>query len=169
MTDAYIKVDADQLKAHIEYLFAQYPDLADDGDLRAGVLEGETLLDQVITRALDQMSEDGMMIDGIKARVEALSERSKRFERRSDAMRALIKGLMQTANLKSLPLPEATITLGNGRQSVVITDEAIIPSQLGTNTWRPDKTAIGNALKAGETVPGAVLETGPASLTIRRK
>ena len=76
---------------------------------------------------------------------------------------------MQTANLKSLPLPEATISITNGRQSVVITDEDSVPSQLGTVKWTPDKTAIGNALKEGETVPGAKLQDGAPTLTIRRK
>ena len=169
MAEKYISLDAAQVKTHIESLYAKYPDLETDEELREGVFLGETQIDQLVSRALDQMSEDGIMIDGIKSRVEALSERCKRFERRSDAMRSLIKDLMQTANLKSLPLPEATVALANGRQSVVIVDEDSVPRQLGTSTWRPDKTAIGAQLKAGEPVPGAELQTGEPTLTIRRR
>lgn len=167
MTD-YLKIDAADVLRHIESLFTTFPELAEDEELRAGVIEGETDLDKVIERALAQKMDADIMVSGINDILDGLNERSLRFMRKSDAMRTLIRSLMLSANLKSLPLPAATISIQAGRQSVQITDEAAIPTQLTVIKRTPDKTAIGAALKAGEDVPGAQLVTGEPSLTIRR-
>ena len=64
-----------------------------------------------------------------------------------------------------------TLSVGTFRVSilpskaVVVDDEAAVPRQFQRyvapveEQWLPDKTAIGKALKAGEAVPGASLET----------
>jgi len=169
MASDYIKMDAAAVASHIDALVARFPELAEDEALRADMIEGETALDQVIARALDHMSEADMMVDAIGERCSQQQERQGRYKRRSDAMRGLIKDLMLTANLKSLALPEATVSIGAGRDSVVITDESSLPSQLGTTMWSPDKKAIAEQLKSGEVVPGAELKTGEPSLTVRKK
>lgn len=164
----YLKIDAADVLRHIESLFTTYPELAEDEELRAGMIEGETDFDKVIERALAQKMDADIMVLGINEILDGLNERSLRFMRKADAMRSLIRSLMISANLKSLPLPAATISIQAGRQSVQITDEAAIPTQLTVTKRTPDKAAIGAALKAGEEVPGAQLVTGEPSLTIRR-
>lgn len=168
MTD-YIKLDADYIKAQIDALKALYPELEEDDALRADMIEGETEIDKVIARALDHMAEADMMVSAIADRCGQQKARSDRYERRSNAMRTLIKDLMETANLKSIALPEATVSLSNGRQSVVIEDAAQLPQGFVKYEPKPDKKAVGDALKAGEVVPGASLVVGETSLTVRRK
>lgn len=169
MADKYLTMDAAEVERHINALMAEYPDLAQDEELRASMIEGETSLDKVIERALAQKMEADIMVSGIASLIESLSERSSRFERKSDAMRGLMKRLMMAGNLKSLPLPAASLSIQAGRQSVRITDEAAIPSQLTKITVTPDKTAIAAQLKAGTDVPGAELITGEPTLTVRTK
>lgn len=170
MSDTYLKLDAAYVAQQIDRLMLTYADVMEDDDaLRADMIEGSTDLDRVVSRALDHMLEADMMVDAIDLRCAQQKERQGRFQRRSDAMRGLIKDLMEHANLRSLPLPEATVSIGAGRVSVVITDESALPTQLGTTKWTPDKKAIAEQLKAGEAVPGAMLQTGDTSLTVRRK
>jgi len=169
MAGDYLKIDVGYLGQQIDRIIAAYPELQEDEALRADVLEGETELNEVVSRVLDHALEAESMAEAIKGRMGFMSERKARYDRRAEAMRGLIKDLMLTANLKSLALPEATVSIGAGRESVVITDESALPSQLGTTKWSPDKKAIADQLKAGEVVPGAELQTGEPSLTVRRK
>jgi hypothetical protein len=53
------------------------------------------------------------------------------------------------------------------RPSVVIEDEASIPSQLCKVVKSPDKSAIKAALEQGEVVPGASLSAPSQTLTVR--
>ena len=54
-----------------------------------------------------------------------------------------------------------------GPQSVEIVDEGLLPEEFFRITKTPNKTLIGEKLKAGEDVPGAQLSNGGESLTIR--
>jgi Siphovirus Gp157 len=63
--------------------------------------------------------------------------------------------------------PMGTISRTKPRLSLRIVSEADIPSQLCKSV--PDSAAIKAQLEAGETVPGAVLEAGEASITVRVK
>lgn len=168
MTD-YIKLDASEVTRQIDALIAAYPELAEDESLRADMVEGETGLDQVISRALDHMAEADMMVNAISERCSQQQERQKRYERRSDAMRGLIKDLMIHANLKGIPLPEATLTLSKGRETVNITNLADLPQGFFVVSHTADRRAIGAALKAGEIIPGAELKTSEIGLVVRRK
>jgi hypothetical protein len=170
MADTYLKLDAAYVAQQIDRLMLTYADVMEDDDaLRADMIEGSTDLDKVVSRALDHMLEADGMVAMIKDRCNAMSERQGRYQRRSDAMRGLIKELMEHANLRSLPLPEATVSLANGRQTVVITSVDELPQGYVAYEPKPDKKAIGEALKAGEDIPGAMLQTGDTSLTVRRK
>ena len=166
----YIHLDAQYVAQQIERLMETYADVLEDDDaLRHDMISGSTEIDQVVSRALDHMAEAEMVIAGIKDRASHLKAREARFQRRSDAMRSLILQLMTKANIRSLPLPEATITRSEGKFFVVINDESSLPRQLGTSTWAPDKRAISRQISAGETVPGASLEKGDDTLRISKK
>ena len=65
--------------------------------------------------------------------------------------------------------PLATVSRLKGRLSVHIIDAEAIPSQLCRVVTSPDKTAIKKQLEAGEHVPGAVLEQGAPTISVRVK
>lgn len=165
----YLALDAATVARHVEALFAAFPDLSDDEALRADMVEGETDLHRVVARALDHRMEARSMVEAIAERKSDLTERSARWQRREDAMDVLIKGLMEVSGLEKLTLPEATISISKSRASVEITNEAELPQGFVKLIRQPDKTAIGDALKAGADVPGACLAYGETLITVRPK
>lgn len=165
----YLAMDVATVARHVEALFTAFPELADDEALRADMVEGETDLHRVVSRALSHKLEARAMVKGMELVKADLAERNARWQRRDDAMGVLIKGLMDVAGLEKLTLPEATISINKARASVEITDESELPQGFVKLIRQPDKTAIGDALKAGADVPGASLTYGEPSLTVRTK
>lgn len=168
MHDA-IRIDAAIVAQRIDVLRRTYPELSDDDDLLLDALAGETDLNEVAERIVAAELEATTMSDAIRVRRADLSERLARFERRIDTLRVLLKSLMDTAGIEKLVLPEATISITKARQVVAVTDVSALPQGYFTTVRQPDKKAIGEALKAGETIPGATLESGNPSLAIRTK
>ncbi len=163
----FLAADVANLAAEIDALFVAYPDLAEDEQLRADMLEGETNLHAVLERLLTVEREANSLMAAIKQRQDDLSARRQRAERRKDAMRGLMLKLLKAADLQKAPLTEATISVTKGRDSVEITDEALLPVSMLKVVSSPDKTAIKAAMDAGKTVPGAQLKTGEATLSVR--
>jgi hypothetical protein len=169
MADQYLAMDVATVTRHVEALFTAFPDLADDEALRADMIEGETDLHRVVSRALSHKLEARAMLKGMELVKADLVERNARWQRRDDAMGVLIKGLLEVSGLEKLTLPEATISINQARASVDVTDIDALPQGYFTTERKADKTAIGNELKAGREVPGAALVYGEPSLTVRTK
>jgi hypothetical protein len=66
-----------------------------------------------------------------------------------------------------VPLAEATLSISAVPPAVQILDAALIPSRFVRATYAPQKSDIKDALKAGETVPGACLSNGGERLSVR--
>lgn len=169
MTDKYLHLDAQFVKAEIAKLIEAYPDLAEDESLRADMVEGETDAVRIIERALAERQEAETMAGAIKARAIDLAARQSRFERKSEAMRKLIKSVMQAADLPKVQLTEATLSIQAPRISVEITDVNELPQGYVRIKREPDKTAIKTALMGGDEIPGATLAYGDETLSIRVK
>lgn len=163
----FLAADVANLAAEIDALLVAYPDLAEDEQLRADMLEGETNLHAVLERLLGVERDANSMVGAVKARIDDLQERKARAERRKDAMRGLMLRLMKAADLQKAPLTEATISVAKGRDSVEITDEAAVPKRFLKVVSSPDKGLIADALKAGKKVNGAALKTGSETLSVR--
>ncbi len=112
----------------------------------------------------------GAEIDAIKAVEKRISDRRKALEKRADNLREYLRTNMEKAGISEIKALDGSFTakLGKGRQSVVIDDEDALPDDSEFVRWTkaPNKTAIADAIKAGQEVPGARLETKP-SLTIK--
>lgn len=169
MSDQYLYLDAAFVKAEVGKLLAEYPELENDEELRADAIEGETDAHKIIARALDARQEAESMAGAVKARVIDLLARQSRYERKSEAMRSLIRNIMQAAKLQKLTLPEATLSITSPRQTVGIEDLEQLPQGYFKTVRQADKTAIKSALEAGEQIPGAYLVTGTPGLMVRTK
>ncbi|MBZ9873118.1 siphovirus Gp157 family protein [Mesorhizobium sp. BR1-1-9] len=169
MSDNYLYLDAAFVKAEIAKLIEANPELAEDDTLRFDMIEGETGAVQIIERALAEQQGAEMMVGAVKAREIDLAARRGRYERKSEAMRSLIKSIMRAANLDRLTLTEATLSLTKARQTVGIEDLEALPQGYFRTTRQADKAAIKSALEQGEEIPGAFLVTGDTGLTIRTK
>jgi hypothetical protein len=164
-----LPLDVQSVRQQIERLLLDYPELSEDVQLLADMIEGETELHNLLTRLVRSSNDAGAYADAIKEQERALAARRGRFERREEMHRALILSLMQTANLPKVVLPEATLSITNVAPKPIVDDETQVPDELCRfNRW-PDMAAIKAAVKGGETVPGVHMSNGGTTLTIRVK
>lgn len=164
-----MKMQADFVKAQIANLLTSFPELETDEILRRDTLEGETDAMALLSRLVRARNETQALVNGIGEYAKELAERKSRLERRAEACRMMAFQILDAANIPSLTLPEATLTIQRGQQSVVVTDEEKLPEKFIRTKREPDKTAIKEALKAGEAVEGAELSNANPYLTIRTK
>lgn len=153
----------------ISDLIAVYPELEEDETLRADVLEGETDINNVLAKLVQEREAAYAMAEGVKVPVNDLRERKARLERRGDGYGEAIERVMSAAGLSKVTLPSATISVSQAAPSVVIEDEASIPERFIRIKREIDKTAINAAVKAGEEIPGVVVNNGGSRLTVRVK
>jgi sugar-specific transcriptional regulator TrmB len=158
------------LRQSIENLKIAYPELVEDNETWLLALESETDFNEVLTSVVRKIEDTKALVIGTKDRLEELKARIDRFDVRVFRLRELACKLMQSADLKKLELPEATLSLRAGTQQLIgDADAEIMPRQFQRVTLSLDKTAIKEAIKAGQTVPGFALSNAPPSLTIRIK
>jgi hypothetical protein len=148
-------------------------DEADDAELVADTIEGETGLVEAIEAALAEIDEEEIHIVGLKAKEEIFAERRRKKEAKIDRIKALIEQAMLVTEQFSMKLPTATLTLAKRAASLIVTNESDIPVKFWIEQERPapklDKKALTAALKDKEQIPGATLDNGSLSLSVRRK
>jgi len=134
-------------------------------------VDSETGLKEAISRAILQMRLAYSDANSCADLANKIISRSQRHDRRAQRIKDSIAMAMSFAGVEKLALPEATLTLSERKRGVVIADGSAIPdSFVKTETVRKiEKAAILKALTAGETVPGATLDNGGQTLTIRTK
>lgn len=168
----YLALDAGRVRFDIARLLEQFPELAEDEELRADMLEGETEIDAVLSRLFLSWRQDEETAAGAKAIKADLDERQKRFERRAATKKALALSLMETADLPKRELPVATLSVQAGRIRVVVDDVEQLPQGAFETVRKPIPSAelrkLIEAEKAGK-FPGAHLELGDDFLTARAK
>jgi Siphovirus Gp157 len=155
------------IKQQLERLKLEFPDLIEDLDAWELSVESET--DMVtFMRSLERQRQDtaGRVV-GLEQTIDNLMARKERFQRNDAAMRSMMLGLLQNAQLRKMELPEATISVRHGVPRVVITDEADLPGEYWRIKKEPDKIKIKQALESAAAVPGASLSNSPDTITIR--
>lgn len=158
--------DARKMEAEIAALLHAYPELAEDEELRTDTFEGVGLND-VLSRLVSAAQDAKFTAAAVADRIGELHQRKSRFERRNEAMRSIILELLQKSGVPRVQLPEATVSVGKGRDRVEIVDETRLPKWALRVVKSPDKTAIKERLDAGKKVPGAVIAAGGETLTLR--
>lgn len=160
------------MKVHsseLTYLSEILSEYKDDLETFWDTLDGETdvmdmvgsAIQDIVTAEGDQAKLDHMILKYTHRRDAVIAKKH--------ALKRALKIILLATDQKKIPHSLATITLRDGSQSVVIDDEKKIPTQLCRTTVTPDKAAIKKLLTAGETIDGAVLHTGPQSISIRMK
>ena len=168
----YLALDAGRVRFDIARLMEAHPELADDDELRADMLEGETDIDTILTRLFKGWRLDEGMAAGAKDMLVDLKERKARFERRAEAKKALAQSLMEAADLDKRELPVATLSIRSGNVSVVIDDVEQLPQGAYRMVREPiGKTELRKMIEAEDAgnFPGAHLEIGEDYLVPRSK
>ena len=154
----------------IQALLAAHPELAEDDVLRADMIEGSTQAFDLLRHFVRLIQDAQALADATGQTIGELEDRKLRFQQREQVLRTFIKRLMNTADLTKAELPEATLSIRPGQQSVIITDEKAIPSEFMRHPKpEPKRTELKAAMKAGEHVPGAMLSNAEPMLQIRVK
>jgi len=91
-----------------------------------------------------------------------MSKRRKALENRIKWMKDYLKESMVHTGITKIECPYFKLSIQKNPASVSITNEESIPGQFKAQviSWKIDKTAIKNAIKSGETIPGAELLNG---------
>jgi hypothetical protein len=161
-----MKPNIDQLKIQISLLLDKHPELIDDVDLRADMLEGSTDLHAIMERLLTEEREANELIAVVGNRIENLSSRRAMFRSRQTSLRDVMMEILQRADLRKIALPEATVSITRRGPAVQIIDDTLVPDAYCRFKREVSKTAIKDAINAGEEVPGAVLDNGSETLRI---
>jgi hypothetical protein len=163
---------ADVTRVQVEALVLHLRTMLGDDDIHDQLLldslEGQTDLFEMAGRLLDWIENDEGTKAALVSQIQDRNDRKSRAEKRIDAYRETLRGLMEAAGIDKLPLPEATVTLRKVAPKPVVTDPEALPDALCKITRKPDMAAI-KAAVIDQPLPGVALDNGGVSLTIRRK
>lgn len=161
---------ADALRRQAEAAKALIASLQDDDpDLVHDMAEWSTGIMEAIDMAIAEMDECDAITAGCKAQVAVYEERASKFAARKQRVRALIEQAMLIADLPTAKRPTATVTVKRTPPKPIIADESLVPSRFYKQPPPVlDKSAINEAVKGGETIPGVAMDNGGISLQVRR-
>lgn len=156
-----------QLREAAALLAADHPDLAADEvawiDTLDGMTDGLDLAEYLAERALHLSA----LEDAARERAKGLQDRAKRFGAEQDRLKAIILALVDAAGGKKVVRAAMTLSPRATPASLVEVDASLTPEALLKQPPPvPDKAAIKDMLKAGEMVPGWVLNNGGRTVAI---
>ena len=141
-----------------------------DEETLADTIEGASDLPQLLVAVLRSREAEVSLVEAMRERLETLRARLERFKSRAEQKRVLVATAMQEAGLKKLVAPDFTVWLRPGAQKVVVVDESQIPPEFWVEQLpRLDRQQLLGALKAGRSVPGALLSNPELGLAVRRQ
>jgi hypothetical protein len=151
-----------------EALLLEYPDLQDDHPALLDTIDGMDGLQDAMRWMIRAARGREADASACKQYAKELTDRASRLTAGADRLRDSVKQVMSETGIKKLAAPDFTATLAPGRESVVITDETLLPDNFVRIKREPDKTAIRIALlDEGGEVPGACLSNTTPTLTVR--
>jgi hypothetical protein len=96
-----------------------------------------------------------------------LAKRQERYKHQADSAKATLETLMHTMDVRKLELAGATVSRRAGSESVEVDDVDDLPQGYFSIERVADKAAIKASIRAGETIPGARLERGADTISVR--
>lgn len=153
----------------VRMLRERFPDA--DEEAIADTLEGMSDLNDMLAEVARSIADDRADAEACKLRIADLQLRAKRHEDRAAAKREVIASVMERAGVRKITAPDVTLSLGQGKPKLVITNEAqVIADGYGIQPDPViDKVTLRAALEAGNEVLGATLGNGGVVLTVRTK
>jgi hypothetical protein len=156
---------AQEHAALLAELLGRWPELASDEETLADTLEGVSMLPEAIAAVIRSALDDEADCTSIAERIKRLQARRKRLEERADRKRAMALHFCQEGRIKRIPAPDFTAYESMTEGRVIITGTV-------ADAWmrikkEEDKVRIGEALRAGEVVPGAELSNPVPTLVVR--
>jgi len=119
-----------------------------------------------IIKLVENLNGDTSVID---AEIKRLQERKQVINNKQKRLREYLLHNMEANEITKIECPLFTASLRKGLESVEIIDESLLPDEFvkAEVVTKADKKAIKDALKAGESVPGAALKRGETTIVIK--
>lgn len=168
MTAAFAEHNLSNQTRAAQVLKAALLEMTDDPDCLADMIEGETSLHEAIGKVMDGITEDEIMVAGIRDMLEQMLNRRLRIEARIDRRRNAIKRAMIVGELTKLELPQATLSVRAVPPKLEIVSEEMLPQKYFAQVPKLLRAELWADVKAGEIIPGARLSNGSTTLSIRR-
>jgi Siphovirus Gp157 len=155
-------------KAVKERLRAEDPSL--DEETLADTVEGLTELHEILASIIRAALVDEALVAGLKGLIADMEDRRERLQDRAAKRRQIAKEAMAELDIKKLQAPDFTASLRPGMPSLLVIDEAAVPSIY----WEPrppklDRVGLLTDLKQGTEVSGAALSNPEPILTVRTR
>lgn len=152
------------LSAHIRSLAGE------DDEAWLDTLEGQSDAVGAARAVVRQIMEAGANAEALKALMGAYSERKAALEAREDRLRGALLHFMLEIGEKTMPLPEATVSIGNGpRKLIGDPDVDTLPPDYVRTKREADRALIKKALIDGFDVAGCSLSNAEPRLSIRTR
>lgn len=145
--------------------------LGEEDEAVTDTLEGLSDLPELIAAADKELARAEAHAEGLAGLIKSEQARKARLEAKAERLRSAIAFAMQEAGFRKLSLPMGTLSLSQGKPTLVITEDNMtrIPPEFKKVTESPDKAAIREALARGEQLDFAHLGNAAPTLTIRRR
>lgn len=158
----------DAIRHEVELLLRNHPELAEDDVLRADMVEGETQAFEFLRKLELKRREALALRESLHSTIAEMKSRAARYDRRDGWLRHLMMKIMESAQLRRVELPEATLIVGLAPPKVIITDEEALPIDCWRIKKEIDKVKIRDWIKEGVSVNGAHLSNQEPVLSIRK-
>ena len=160
------------LAAEFHALELALAELEDDPQALADTLEGcRAPLEQKVVNIVKYTRNIETLAEQIKAEEKRMTDRRKGLENKAARIREYVKGCMEYAQVLEVSCPFFRVAVRRNPPSVIIEDAEQLPLDYVVlppiPAPMPDKRKIGEALRRGETVPGASLDESKTRLEIR--
>lgn len=140
----------------------------DDDQAFIDTLEGETEAVEAARRVVRWLHEQGAQQTACCGLANTYRARASVFEERVERARTALFHFLTEMGLKSMPLPEATLSVVAGRVAVVGEgDPETLPDRFVRVKREANRSAIKTALEAGEAVEGFSLSNNAPTLMVR--
>ena len=165
MNHELLRGEAAQYRLLQDQLRLDYANL--DDETLADTLEGLSELPEMIEEIVRSSLEDEAMIAGLKVRADAMAGRLARLKERQQKKRQLAAWALGSAAIAKLKCVDFTVSLSEGALRLEIGEESALAARyLIPQPPKPDRTAIGAALKEGIAVDGARLVQGQPYIVV---
>ena len=155
--------------AHLKEALADA--LRDDPDFLLDAAESETGLMELIDAMAVADVYDKHLIEGASEAAKSITERRDRIKDRREFRRALIERALMMLERDKLERPAATLSLAKRAPKLLVTEETDIPAAyfVTETVVKLDTKKLTEDLREGKTIPGATLDNGGRTLTVRVK
>jgi hypothetical protein len=142
-----------------------------DDDELFDTLDGELDLADRLRSLIRKRREMLANADALKTMIKEMTERKLRLEKTAESISNAVVHAMSEAGLRKLSAPDFTVSLGQGKPPLAGAehlDPASLPDHFVRVERSVNRTALREALDAGEHIPGVYLGNPQPFLTFRK-